>query len=351
MWFKNGTAPLAADIARTSDRMREWLQNNPRLLILDNFEDIETVNEVLARLRHSGLRLLITSRRTDWNTALGLKILPVYQFSPDESIKFLRNYVSKERESDKELAKLAEHLGYLPLALELAGRYLRIQSRLTIKDYLAQLENALDHRSMQNWKDEQKSLTEHDLSLMQAFANSWEQVTDETTQRLFIAAGYCAPNTLIPYSILEAALGDESEACDECLSDLYGLGLLKEGPLIHPLLAQFARKLDMELTVTTSFSEAFAGLANRTNHEEERTGDYSLYTSIIFHVRSMAEHAEHAKLEFAGELWNSLGYHISDLADYAGAKAAYERALKIFEKFLPPDHPNIRIVKGNLESL
>ena len=51
--------------------MREWLQNSPRLLILDNFEEIESANEVLARLRHSGLRLLITSRRTDWNTALG----------------------------------------------------------------------------------------------------------------------------------------------------------------------------------------------------------------------------------------------------------------------------------------
>jgi hypothetical protein len=39
------------------------------------------------------------------------------------------------------------------------------------------------------------------------------------------------------------------------------------------------------------------------------------------------------------------------LGDHTGAKAAYERALKIFEKFLPADHPNIRIVKGNLESL
>ena len=107
--------------------MREWLYNNPRLLILDNFEEIEAVNEVLARLRHSGLRLLITSRRTDWNAALGLKRLPLDEFSPQESSEFLRNYISADRESEDELARLAKHLGYLPLALELAGRYLKIQ--------------------------------------------------------------------------------------------------------------------------------------------------------------------------------------------------------------------------------
>jgi len=39
------------------------------------------------------------------------------------------------------------------------------------------------------------------------------------------------------------------------------------------------------------------------------------------------------------------------LGDLAGAKAAYERALRIFRQFLPPGHPNIEIVRGNLESL
>jgi S1-C subfamily serine protease len=40
----------------------EWHKNHPRLLILDNFEDLAEANPVLARLRHSGLRLLLTSR-------------------------------------------------------------------------------------------------------------------------------------------------------------------------------------------------------------------------------------------------------------------------------------------------
>jgi len=39
------------------------------------------------------------------------------------------------------------------------------------------------------------------------------------------------------------------------------------------------------------------------------------------------------------------------LGDHAGARAAYERALKILEMYFSSDHPNIRIVRGNLESL
>jgi hypothetical protein len=42
---------------------------------------------------------------------------------------------------------------------------------------------------------------------------------------------------------------------------------------------------------------------------------------------------------------------LQDLGDLAGAQAAYERALEILERFLPPDHPKIRIVRGNLKRL
>jgi tetratricopeptide (TPR) repeat protein len=48
---------------------------------------------------------------------------------------------------------------------------------------------------------------------------------------------------------------------------------------------------------------------------------------------------------------NNLGGVQQDLGDLAGALASYERALGIFERFLPAGHPNIEIVRGNLESL
>ncbi|MDQ3007068.1 MAG: TIR domain-containing protein [Chloroflexota bacterium] len=51
--------------------LNTWKADGPRLLVLDNFEAVEQINSVLTRLRHSSLRLLITSRRADWPKTAG----------------------------------------------------------------------------------------------------------------------------------------------------------------------------------------------------------------------------------------------------------------------------------------
>lgn len=340
---------------QVSATLRAWFEQPPRLLVLDNFEDLSFANPVFSRLRHSGLRLLVTSRHAEWPPALGLTRLALEEFSPAESLAFLRNYLPETRADQTALERLAEHLGHLPLALELAARYLAKLPGLEVDEYLAGLERALEHPSMKNWKPEQASLTGHDLSLAQTFAQSWERLGSPLARQVFIKAGYCAPNTPLPGPVLESMLGNEegqpSTALDESLADLLGLGLLKTGPAIHPLLAQFSRGLDEDRAALAAFSAQFSERANQANHETDRTGDYRLYAPLLPHVRAVADHAEAAGMEKAGILWNSLGYYIKDLADYAGAKAAYERALKIFEKFLPPGHPNIETVRRNLGSL
>ena len=42
---------------------------------------------------------------------------------------------------------------------------------------------------------------------------------------------------------------------------------------------------------------------------------------------------------------------LQELGDLVEAKAALERALGIFERFLPAGHPKIRTVRENLDSL
>ncbi|HEX4604143.1 MAG TPA: tetratricopeptide repeat protein, partial [Candidatus Angelobacter sp.] len=45
------------------------------------------------------------------------------------------------------------------------------------------------------------------------------------------------------------------------------------------------------------------------------------------------------------------GSVLRDLGDLAGARANYERALKIFKNALGDDHPSTRTVQRNLDSL
>src|SRR5688572_10202407 len=98
-----------------------WKADGPRLLILDNFEEPHEGGQVLSKLQAPNLRLLITSRRSDWPAALGIRPLPLEVFTQQESIDFLQKY-TQNRFSKEQLQTLATRLGHLPLALELAGR-------------------------------------------------------------------------------------------------------------------------------------------------------------------------------------------------------------------------------------
>jgi len=339
---------LPAQVATT---LNTWQTDGPRLIILDNFEEVGLANDVLAQFQHHNLRILLTSRRSDWPSNLGLQSVGLKVFTKPESLKFLKELLEGRKDSTEELENLAEHLGHLPLALELAGRYLQ-GKRLTILAYKNQLENVLEHRSMNNWKPELKSATKHDLSLIQTFTLSWDLIQNKTSQKAFIMAGFLAPNSAVPLEIFESSLDCSQERCDETLEELFGLGLLRklegDSPAIHPLLAEFARDLDAKNTNLAILSEKLAGIAIKRNDVVDQTGNYSLFTPLLPHIRSIAEKAEEMEIEQAGSLWNSLGYHISDLADYAGAQAAYERAIKIGEAAFGPDHPSVAIRVNNL---
>ena len=338
--------------------LKVWKADGPRLLLLDNLEDLEAARKNLHRLRHSNLRLLLTARRRDWPDYLGLEVLPLDEFTPEESRAFLRRYLPAERAADADLDRLADRLGHLPLALDLADRYLKRQKHITVAEYLARLEDLFAHRSMQGWREDLGSPTEHDLSLRATFALSWDRVQGEDGRRLFCICSLLAPNTPIPEPILRLVVDDPEELGD-AVSELVDLGLLKEGPAIHPLLAEFGRDLTPtprpspssptgEGVGVRSFLPALAALAEETNDRIDKTGDYTQFVPLLPHVRAAAGHTEPIDPPAAGRLWNNLGYHLRDIADYAGAWAALERALGIKEAIYEPDHPSIATTVNNL---
>ncbi|MGQ9711027.1 MAG: hypothetical protein ACUVXE_11240, partial [Anaerolineae bacterium] len=274
-----------------------WKRDGPRLLLLDNFEQVEVAARVLGdlQLQHSSLRLLVTSRRADWPPTLPLAALPLETFSPAESRAFLRRFLPPERATDDELEALAERLGRLPLALELAARYLTRRARLSVAEYLAELGRALEHPSLRGYPRGWPSPTGHDLNLWATFDLSWEQVREERARQMFLACGYLAPSTLIPPELLDAALGAEAGATDEALSDLLGLGLLQgtaQQPIMHPLLAEFARQQDAGAEMLRAMLPALADLAVETTAEVDRTADYARFARLAPHLRALAEHGD-----------------------------------------------------------
>ena len=309
-----------------------WKSQGPRLLILDNFEDVANANNILPRFRHSSIHILVTSRRSDWLPTSGLNPILLELFSPKESLDFLKLSLLKRKDNDDDLNTLSERLGHLPLALELASRYLNGHTRLSVTEYLKQTKEALEHASMNAWKKDVLGLTptQHDTSLLSTFALSWLALKDETAQKMFQSAGYLAPNTAIPLEIFEKTFEISSEQCDEALTLLYGLGLLRESesqPTIHPLLAEYARGLSRK---NIKILEALADTLATLSGEALDTGLPTRFDSVKPHIPVLALYTENKKIESAGALWNNYGYHLWMIADHAGARVAYDRALKTF---------------------
>lgn len=124
-----------------------WQETTPRLLIFDNCEDPELLFEW--RPVSGGCRVLVTSRRAEWEPTLGVNTLMLDVLKREESIALLRKYnFAGEAEILNEIAK---ELGDLPLAIHLAGSYLyRYQRVVSPADYLTQLRDPalLEHPSL-----------------------------------------------------------------------------------------------------------------------------------------------------------------------------------------------------------
>ena len=334
--------------------LKVWGTGGPRLVIFDNLEDPAPARAWVAQLSQTPCRVLITARRATWPPDLGLHLLPLDCFTLEESRAFLQgHFAGQRRDPDNALDALHKRLGGLPLALELAGRYLAILPRLTIPAYLEQLDAVLAHLSMQRWRSAEGNPTGHDLSLAATFAVSWERVQDPAARELFALAGWCAPNTPIPCELLERAAGLNAEACDVALHDLRTSGLLEEENAIHPLLAEFAREMskgrgeEQKKGSTGEVTRLADALATLT-HQANETGLPATFAPLRPHVETLAPAAEAAGAEQASVLWNNLGLYLDQVADLAGARAAFERVLRINEAAYGPEHPEVATGVNNL---
>ena len=133
----------------------------------------------------------------------------------------------------------------------------------------------------------------------------------------------------------------QEAAVDRALKRLAVLGLLggddEEGPLIHPLLAEFGQRLETgAASPLPALAEGLADLAREANAEMDRTGSFAPHQALWPHVQAVAGRAEADAPEAAGSLWGNLGYHLKRIADYANARVAYERALAIAERTFRP---------------
>ena len=112
-----------------------WLQSHGGwLLILDDVEDVDIVTQFLGRVGDQGHIIITTRRDIRWQG--GVQPLSLEALPPDAAVTLLCDLSGQDERQPAEA--LAYEMGYLPLALEQAGAYIR-QVRISIDRYLQRL--------------------------------------------------------------------------------------------------------------------------------------------------------------------------------------------------------------------
>lgn len=338
-------------LEQVTTTVREWQKQSMRLLVFDNLEDPKLVTKWLPKL--NGLHILITTRRQQWSPDFGLSILPLGTLQRSESLTMFRKLAPRLIEtSDEDVNLLAEKLGDLPLAIDLAGRYLHIHPTLTPISYIQSLDEILEHESMQSkWFEELgiSSPTSHDLSLLGTFKLSWEKLQNQIQQQIFILSGWLAPNTPIPSELFKAAFGIDSKKVEEIIYQLDTLGLVHSTfgqPTIHPLLAAYARSLDKDIQNLIILrdgieKEIFTHLSEFAAQEPKLVA--TKLAQLHAHVRACISHINNKQPENIHILWFLYGWIMSSIGNYYEAKESLEKDLEFAIKIHGTiEHPEVR---------
>jgi hypothetical protein len=258
-----------------------WQSPLPRLLVFDNCEE----PALLAQWQPptGGARVLVTSRRSAWEPALGVEALRLDILPRPESVALLRKFRPELPADDPDLDAIAAELGDLPLALHLAGSFLhayRFSAAGSPAAMLAELRRPglLDHPALHGLSAG-LSPTGHEHDVARTFAVSYRRLDandpgDALANRALARAARFAPGEPIPRELLKKTFASNGEADGELAAEgalrrLGNLGLLEteEGGALrlHRLLARFAASLGADPEAADAVEAALYDEADRIN--------------------------------------------------------------------------------------
>jgi tetratricopeptide (TPR) repeat protein len=311
------------------------LSRRKAIIVLDSAENADDITEVL-RVRGSCAILMTTRDRAQIiNQEKSLELGP---FESQSAMALLRAWGGIWVDDLSAAEQVCSLVGYLPLALRLAGHYLTVHNE-PIGQYAKWLEatpiEVLNHRS-RGFE-----------SIPVLLSHSLEQISSDAKTVLSVI-GLLALAPIQRYFV-SAALMLDDQKIGVSLNELVRYGFLNRFDdlyqVSHSLIRIYARdRLTPPDTALPALVDALATQAD----EENQSGLPERFIPLRPHLRVVAELAEKSGLDKAGALWNELGYHLMMVAEYTGAQEAFERALAIDEAAYGPEHPKVATAVNNL---
>jgi tetratricopeptide (TPR) repeat protein len=369
-----------------------WESPMPRLLIFDNCETLDLLQQWLPIT--GGCRVIITSRRTNWDITMGIKVFSLNVLRRNESIALLQRYIPNITGNYETLGSICDELGDLPLALHLAGSYLKKYHRvITVEQYLRQLKSSsiLGHSSLQ-LNEQFHSPTGHVQNVARTFALSFDRLNTNDAEDIFARSllthvCYLAPGEIIPHSLICAVLSLPNNdlhnllKIEDAIDRLTSLGLIdredEDSIRLHRLICSFMRYINpdykaqeqVELAILTvmdifhqqgliqeflRYQPHIKAVTDAAVQHHDSLGA-RLSFSISHHLRAVAEFTDAQKYceqalnihessdgekSFSAEILNTLGSIHQDQSNYDPARSCFKRAFTIRASLLGLNHPD-----------
>jgi predicted HTH transcriptional regulator/tetratricopeptide (TPR) repeat protein len=334
-----------------------WQQwpDGEALIILDDVTDYHSIESYLPPA-DTRFKLLITTRL---DLGRSVQKIAIEELDEDASIALLESLVGKERIRTQivDAQTLCQWVGYLPLALELLGRFLTRKLDWSIDRLL---------KSLQEKQLESKALLEPESGMtsqsgiIAALELSWRELNEPEQELACVLSMFAT--TPIPWSLVESCLLDiEPDDLEETRDNgLVARSLLKrigEGTyLLHQLVQEYFRiklqqRNDQGQSIKISFWQVMVGIA--------QTIDEASTIDRIERVREIIPHLEEGIRAWVDSITNrdliwpfvGVGRFYIGQANYRFAEPWFRECLVVTRSKLGGEHPDVARSLNNLAEL
>ncbi|MBD2502824.1 tetratricopeptide repeat protein [Anabaena azotica] len=392
--------PPPEDLGSNLVRRIKYYLNNWRegevLLVIDNVTNYREEVRCYLESVPSRFKQLITTREKLQSPIVRLDLDVL---TPLAAMQLLKSIVGRERLRREPLVarELCKRLGYLPLGLELVGRYLLGDKELSLAEMLQYLEKeGLNHEALKEVPQEMRVK----LGVAAAFELSWRRLR-ENAQHLGCLLSLFA-QAPIPWELVEGiTINNEAQNWKQARRELLQLHLLQrkaEGVYqLHPLLREFfqykltgleqaeefkralcqvmisiAKKIPNSPTLQQikNFGPAIPHLTQVANDLIKFTSDDDLIWSFLGNARFYNGQGLYTKAEpwyyqcleatkkrlgkehpYVASSLNNLAGLYRDQGRYSEAEPLYSQALAMWRKLQGEEHPDVASSLNNLAGL
>ncbi|MDZ8087583.1 MAG: tetratricopeptide repeat protein, partial [Nostoc sp. DedQUE12b] len=334
---------------------RHWREGDV-LLVLDDVGEYQQVKPYLPS-SSSRFKVLITTRQY---LGASIKQLSLDVLQPEEALELLKSFLKETPQRiEQELAvanQLCEWLGYLPLGLELVGRYLKRKVDLSLTEMLRRLEKKRLEKPA--WDKPEGDMTAQ-RGVLAAFELSWQELNDDDKQ-LGCLLSLFAPAP-IAWDLVEQCLPEEDEEeleeiRDEKLLNLHLLQRKDEGVYqLHPLLREFFQYkltgLEQAEELKRSVCKLMVGIAENIPYTPTLE-QINAVSPAIPHIAEVANHL----IEYISDddlIWPFIGnaWFYNGQALYEKVAPWLEECLEVTKQRLGEEHPDVAATLNNLAQL